>query len=288
MRYILENELAFENCLKTWIVNRVADPAAEAEILSTLAAHGQPFRRIAFDRSAFLKQPIDRFPVKNIGRLPFEKIQRALLHTYRKRVQYLAPINSVRNLAIREARREGVDWILPLDGSCFIEPAAWEALRSQAGSLSPVHYMVLPMVRIGHPALAMPNRRPTFNEEPQLVFRRDARQRFNRNYRYGRRDKVELLMRLGVKGPWNRWRDDPWDLPLPKTVAGREVVQQAGWVLRFNADIEAADPPPELSADRDLARQVGLLRLLSSLDQASQQRKDDGQREWLAFMANRG
>ena len=50
---------------------------------------------------------------------------------------------------------------------------------------------------------------PTFtadaNEEPQIMFRNDAIERFDETMRYGRRPKVELLWRLGVAGPgWDR------------------------------------------------------------------------------------
>ena len=47
------------------------------------------------------------------------------------------------------------------------------------------------------------------------MFHRDAPLAFDESYPYGRRDKVELLWRLGVAGAWDGWRDDPWDPPRP-------------------------------------------------------------------------
>jgi hypothetical protein len=42
----------------------------------------------------------------------------------------------------------------------------------------------------------------SLQEEPQVVFHASAQERFNETLRYGRRSKLALLERLGVRGPW--------------------------------------------------------------------------------------
>ena len=50
--------------------------------------------------------------------------------------------------------------------------------------------------------------------QPQLIFRRDAVERFNVDMRYGRRSKVEMLWRLGIPGPWDTWYASVYTLCL--------------------------------------------------------------------------
>ena len=84
---------------------------------------------------------------------------------------------------------------------------------------------------------------PEAMEEPQLVFRRDAKEEFDEAVPYGRRPKVDLLWRLGVPGDWDRWYDDAWDLPRPKRSPEARQFAQAGWVARLfsgRSDLETA------------------------------------------------
>ena len=55
--------------------------------------------------------------------------------------------------------------------------------------------------------------RPPPTEEPQLLFRCDAKESFNPLFPYGRRPKVELFWTLGIPGPWDKWTDGWWDPP---------------------------------------------------------------------------
>jgi hypothetical protein len=80
--------------------------------------------------------------------------------------------------------------------------------------------------------------RPEAAEEPQVLFRSDVWIEFDESYRYGRRSKVELLLRLGVPGPWERWwAPDPWEPALP-ALGGHSGWRHASWVARLASCVD--------------------------------------------------
>jgi hypothetical protein len=109
--------------------------------------------------------------------------------------------------------------------------------------------------------------RPRADGEPQIIFHRDATLDFDEAYAYGRRDKVELLWRLGVRGPWDRWKDDPWD--LPRSERSRAVSGEVGtgaWVVRLSSGRDALEDALKADRARNSAREQALIRFLVSLD----------------------
>lgn len=73
-------------------------------------------------------------------------------------------------------------------------------------------------------------------EEPQLIFSRMAQDRFDPAIPYARRNKVELLLRLGIFGPEKKMKDDPWDVkPRPRSQSHGLFNPQAGWVARLSS-----------------------------------------------------
>src|SRR5690606_25041130 len=79
------------------------------------------------------------------------------------------------------------------------------------------------------------------SEEPQLLFRRDAKERFDPNARYGRCPKVELFWRLGITGKWDNWCRGPWDPPRAGLSIEAGQVGEAGWVARLSSGEPAAE-----------------------------------------------
>src|SRR5690606_29485807 len=138
---------------------------------------------------------------------------RLLAALYRHKNNCLINNNGARNNALEDGRGRA-KWILPWDGNCFLTRDAWEAIRRDVGRASANRYFVVPMVRMQcNEALIRGETIPEAREEPQIIFRADARERFDPAFCYGRRPKVELLWRLGVPGPWDEYTDDPWDQP---------------------------------------------------------------------------
>lgn len=241
-RFILDNEPAFPDCDKFWIVNRIADAAEEARIVELLEGRGQSFLRIPFDLEAYgrIAWDIDGLTAKEL-RLSGRSGQSAELTARyetlirRSKNRYLMNNNGARNKALEIARTRA-KWLMPWDGNCYLTEQAFRQIREAIEARPYLPYVIVPMARIVENAgLLDENFKPAAREEPQIIFRTDTTELFDENYAYGRRPKVEMLWRLGVPGPWNRFRDDPWDFPRPSLAPDAGLFQNAGWVARLDS-----------------------------------------------------
>jgi hypothetical protein len=181
---------------------------------------------------------------------------------------YVTNQNVARNLMIDIGVSSGAKWILPWDGNSFLTE---EGFREVEGTLqqldaSKVKYAYTPMAQVQqNDEVLSPTYQPDPTEEPQLIFHRNATARFHPKLRYGRRNKVELLQRIKVPGPWLlMWSPYlPWEReafsPLLQRVSdlNGEAVN-AGWVtslssgrqhLKVEAQLHARDAPRYQSMD---------------------------------------
>ena len=241
LRFMLEHEPELPGCERWWVLNRIRDPEVEEEMVALIEAHGRRFLRIAFDPEEYRQVPW-RFdglePPGLLYRREFEALdhktqQRVLDHVYHHKNLYVMNNNGARNVALRHGR-ERARWVLPWDGNCFLTRAAWEELVDYVRTHRHFKYVIVPMARVTENAqLLDPAARPPAEEEPQILFRRDALEEFDERARYGRRPKVEFFYRLGIPGPWDGWHHDPWD-DLPEQLSP-EAGQygQASWVARL-------------------------------------------------------
>src|SRR5690606_18133216 len=100
-----------------------------------------------------------------------------------------------------------------------------------------------------------------------ILFRTDAEERFNPEFCYGRRPKVELLWRLGVDGPWDDYRDDPWDQKRAPVSADAPHVGKAGWVARLFSGMASLEGNSHHSMlNRGFARSEAIVATLRHLD----------------------
>lgn len=184
---------------------------------------------------------------------------------------YIIHNNQARNKMLALGIQTGAKYILPWDGNCFLTKNAWDNITSTINFLDDEvsinvsrnnynktfhkftasdltrkrytnRYYYVPMVRItDNDQLRNASYFPdTIDEEPQIIFRNDATQRFNESLAYGCRPKVELLWRLRVPGWWNKQHKHPTscmtynrtmhklvDFPLNMRIA------PSGWVARL-------------------------------------------------------
>src|SRR5690606_14830769 len=97
-------------------------------------------------------------------------------------------------------------------------------------------YLVIPMARgVDEQALLRSDYAPKATEEPQIVFRSDAQDRFDEQLRYGNRPKAELLACLGVPGPWQQWPGTAWEKRRRTRAQDIGLFVQGGWVARLDA-----------------------------------------------------
>jgi hypothetical protein len=275
IRFILDREPDLSGCSKRWILNRIVNPDIERALIATLDAHHQRYSRIGFRLQAFGRLGRETGlldggagVMADIGGKPTEDARkRALLRAERPRINYAIPINAARNLALLEAHNDA-DWILPFDGNCFVTEAAWARIRAFVGQRGEIRYVAIAMARIsGYEAVFSRGGDRKVEGEPQVMFHHEAPLAFDESYPYGRRDKVELLWRLGVTGEWDRWHDDPFDLPRPKAIAPRPQVATTGWVIRLPSGRAELEEGRAASRRRTKAREEAILRFLGNLDE---------------------
>ena len=284
VRFLLENEPELTACDKRWVVNRMVDPAEERQIIAMLEEHGQRFIHIPFVTEEYrgIGWDFDVLPTPGfLSSEEFKKLaplerDRLLLALYRLKNNYVMNNNGARNVALRDGR-ERAKWILPWDGNCFVTARAWQQISQAVTERPHLKFFAVPMERITeNTALLRDDFTPHPVEEPQLMFRCDAEEEFNESFPYGRRSKVELLWRLGIPGPWDRWKDAPWDQKRRELSPQAQQFGVAGWVGRLFSGM------PNLEArgrsggsSRDRVRQDAIISMLDSLDIAVGVRKHE-------------
>jgi hypothetical protein len=223
LKYILEHEPDFPGWGKIFVLNRWLDLPARDEAEHRIREAGHQVKVIDFDPAEYraLQSQAEYFGGFEYFETALFKAldeylqNRARLWACAPRVRYLMNVNGARNEALSWGRKNS-DWVLVLDGSCFVSEAAFQKLCVDLTTPPFTPYLVVPMQRLKEPPTdCFPgDPDPRKQEEPQLGFRFDSKESFDCLLPYGMRDKTALLDRLGVPGPWNQWASAPW---LPKT-----------------------------------------------------------------------
>lgn len=245
LAFILAHEPAFPSCEKRWVVNRIADAEREAEIIAMLEAHGQPVLRIPVDARVYARRMLDgdglppEFNPLALVAGDFGPSQAGYAYEwiYRHKNRYAINVNGARNAALADGFAAGARWVMPWDGACFLTAGAFDEIAALAEARPEARYLIVPMARVrDNEALIAPGFRPLETpDEPQIVFRSDARDRFDERLRYGHMCKAELLRRLGVPGPWQKWFPAVWERQLYADDAeDRGQFALGGWVARLN------------------------------------------------------
>jgi hypothetical protein len=276
--FLLEHEPELAGCEKRFVVNRIVDPREEEALLNLLERAGVPYLHIPFDPQAYRSIPwdIDGVPpefapwTRRFSLLSEERQMRVLMRLYRHKNNYVMNNNGARNAALEDGRSRA-KWVLPWDGNCFITADAWNEIVAAVRAEAHLPYFLVPMARItDNSQLLDPGFCPQAKEEPQVVFRRDARLAFDPEFFYGRRPKVELFWRLGVPGKWDEWGIEPWDLPCPPYADEAGMYGQAGWVARLSSGQPHLERGVEyvVNRQRKTARNRAIQHLLDELDDA--------------------
>ena len=185
-------------------------------------------------------------------------------------------LNDARNRAIELGLKDAL-WTLPLDGWSYFTAEAWDGFIENVSRNKDALYGILPLARLKDNAqLTTMATLPEPTGEPQIAFRRDAPDRFYEKLRYGNHNKSELVVRLGVPGPWEKWGRAYWDnTPQLEAIApGRFFV--GGWVYRLASG--ADDKVEADGSSRLVARFEGVQRFTQQLDAALMQKFSIGNR----------
>jgi hypothetical protein len=281
VEFILRHEAALADCEKRWIVNRIVDRAEEQAIVDLLERHRQTYLRIPFIEADYerIGWNIACFRDPMFLLSAPDSHERHLMAEARSRHDknaYVMNNNGARNVALRTGRSVA-KWVLPWDGNCFLTASGWAEIRDAVLAQPYLKYFMVPMARsVANTDLLAPGYRPTEFDEPQVLFRRDAREEFDPRYVYGRRPKVSLLWRLGVPGPWDDWENTSWDQPRPTLSPEAHQFATCGWVNRLESGQQALEGYDQAARkDRGVARSIGIVGLLDRLDEQSLRRRLD-------------
>ncbi|MCF2152071.1 alginate lyase family protein [Desmonostoc muscorum LEGE 12446] len=246
--FILKYEPFLIKCNKRWVVNRIVDSEYEKAILKLLNKYNQKYIHIPFIQEEYTRIDFDfqgffefKFHDKQyIKTLNFD--QRKLEnYLYRYKILYVMNNNKARNIALCEGRTLA-KWVLPWDGNCFLTKNAWAKIVDDVESFENNKYFIVPMSRVLNNELLLDlnfNQNPT--EEPQIIFRRDAKEEFDENRWYSNRPKAELLSRLSVPGVWNQWGLQPWEKEKKQLLSKSEQFHFTGWVARLFSGVSECE-----------------------------------------------
>lgn len=274
---------------KHWVLNRLVDPDLESRLIALLDKYQKPYTRIPFELDVYDRIPYDfklyepdgvadiihnttfhegRFP--NVGQVE-EAISNA-------KNLYVTNQNAARNvmLDIGVQQYPKAEFILPWDGNCFVHPNAMEnilsGLYNVTTSKSTQRYFYTPMNRaVENEEVFDSEYRPAPIEEPQVIFHRSAEGRFQPNLRYGRRNKVEMLQRMRIPGPWDKWSKYlDWEKrtlgPIRRPLTDlQEPAERIGFVTRLSSGRTHLEVKGTIH-QRGESRVKSMLRLLSKLD----------------------
>jgi hypothetical protein len=287
LKFTLENELEFPHLQKQWVMNRLVDQDLLNRLASLLESHGQKYTIIPFNLTEYDKVSY-RFDYYSPGK---EKdvvhSAKYVLNQIKGQYQIDEAINHDKNLFVtnQNAARNvmidmgqkyyEVDWVLPWDGNSFLHPSAYQDIYQSLQAMPTNHkYAYTPMNR------AMENYEvlnetytPNPIEEPQVIFHKRAKGRYHEKLRYGRRNKVEFIQRLGVKGPWDKWSPYlPWEKknlgpflePIPD-LQKDEDTKAVGWVTRLTSGRQHLEVKGTIHA-RGQSRLASMILLLGNLD----------------------
>lgn len=277
LAWILEHEPELPGCKKHWVVNRIVDPDEEKAILDLLESAKQPYLYIPFRWDEYRSIGWDTTgvpPEYAPGAQGFYRLSelmqgRVLMRLNRHKNNYVMNNNGARNAALDDGRSRA-QWVLPWDGNCFVTTSGWREITEAICQHPSTRYHVVPMARfISNEDILTEGGRPEAKDEPQIIFHKDAQERFNEDFFYGRRPKVELFWRLGVPGPWDDWRQEPWDLDFPAFASEAGCFSVGGWVARLSSGQarHEVSKGEEAFQSRGLARVEAISSMLEKLDE---------------------
>ncbi|CAG8466682.1 5632_t:CDS:2 [Funneliformis caledonium] len=283
VRFILEHEPKFPNTKKWWILNRIIDNEYENALIDLLKMYDQDYVRIPFITEEYLKFDfrLEDFPESDFFHsyeyMNFSKVAklRTIDYAYHDKNIYAMNNNGGRNAALAHGKSQpNTRWIFPFDGNCYLTTNAFSEIISQIEQWGKDYkYFVVPMARLlnNTQLLIGPDIRPQTPEEPQIIFRHDAEEKYNENMRYGRRSKLEMLWRLGVPSPRKMLNKPPvpWEShDAPYFSPPKNKYKMIGWVFRlFSGQASQELHKREASALRAFNRLLAIQDFLDGIDE---------------------
>uniref|UniRef100_A0A8J9X2D6 Alginate lyase domain-containing protein n=1 Tax=Phaeodactylum tricornutum TaxID=2850 RepID=A0A8J9X2D6_PHATR len=287
--FVLAHEEKFQNTTTHWFLNRLIDLEVQEQVLRRLRKANETYTILPFDLRVYDKIGYAWERISNDGihnRAAPGSSQSDIEYTrlrleeeiQHEKLLYVSNVNGVRRAMLEYGRKHThAQYILPWDGNCFMTRNAWSAIQSSLSMHPSAKYFSVPMDRVteSNEVLLSDTYKPNPIEEPQIIFHREAQADFNENLRYGRREKLELLTRIGVKGSWDArpWRYSKMEnrtLDLNRAADSTGGVPVAGWTERLYSGTSAAETENRMNL-RGLLRKRATALLVTELDRRAAQ-----------------
>jgi hypothetical protein len=169
LRFILDNEPAFPDCSKIWVVNQVEDDETRGQILQLL----KPYQ----------------VEVLRLNQAKFRQCK-----TFDEKVIEAINVNKARNIGIDISKDYRFTFLF--DGDCFFTQQLWDMTLADIAQDRESHkYYGVPGVRIVESIPANPLAERMW--EPSMVFRDDATLRHDETIPFGKSERLEFMKRLG-------------------------------------------------------------------------------------------
>lgn len=216
LKFILNNETAFADVDKVFVLNKITDPNLRQKLITTLQEAKAKFLEIEYSQNEYVTIGYDFNNIPGDSYWFEEKdswIRLVLNVELREsKNRYLINNNGARNFAINDGKQKKYKWIMPWDGNCFLSDQQMEGIKQSLNENDEAKYILTPMQRVlSNKTISKSSVADNANEEPQITFRFDATELFNEQRVYGNQPKVELFKRLGVPGIWDNWENlSPW------------------------------------------------------------------------------
>ena len=210
IEYIINNEELPNSSKRVWILNRLINNEKKDQIIKLLDKNNESYKIINYENKKLLDIGLENFEhSRNIfNREIFfflknkNKFFNKILINFNK---YIMNNNGARNFALEIGKKEKGKWILPLDGNIFITKNDYKKIENDIES-DDFNFLIMPMARINDFKELNNKDSLNFVEEPQIGFKYESNLKYNENYVYGSRPKVELLQKLQILGRWGSVR----------------------------------------------------------------------------------
>ncbi len=174
LRFILDNEPAFKETTRLWLVNRIIDSQAETDLLTLLNEREEAFIHLPFSLEGYdRKWEADR------------------------KLNHIIQLNRARNVAADRAQHLA-RWTIMADGGIFFTQKGWDiiiaGLRSETVSVQKIE--VYRLMKGNSEALQFDTEHYKVEAEQMLAYVPEANIRFNEDIAYGKREKKALLDEL--------------------------------------------------------------------------------------------
>jgi hypothetical protein len=257
LKYILDNEEPFAGCEKRFFLNRILDKRKEEKYHELITKQGYKVSLLQFDPEVY----------KN-------------LHNDMLKRHYLIPVNTARNICIRQGFKEEFEYVLPLDGSAFFRGDGWDEFVRIASANSDTGYYALgqwrpnsydelhsgiPILReeYAFPARGGGEQRIISQREFAFAFTEKADYLFDEKLLFGHADKIELHYRLGIPGIWDRWEPQLRKRAQSSPSKWMGKVVCTGWIAHLPSGNSEAD---NNNLTRGRLREVGFQNLVKYAD----------------------